>query len=211
MSTEILEIIHRMLLALLVILLGFLLFWKLWFLRDPKRIIPITGIVSPADGKVNKIIRINKKTAEIEKGKWGKFEAITSDVSAKCKIISIVMSPLDVHIQRAPIRGRIEKIRYYRGRFRNAMRKEIAIDNERNEILIKGKEHNIKVIQIAGALARRISCFVKEGQIVKKGQRIGLINLGSQVSVIIPDNINLIIKEGDRTTAGETIIAQPAK
>ena len=89
----------------------------------------------------------------------------------------------------------------------NAMSSGIAIDNERNEIIIENELFKVKVVQIAGAVARRIECFVVKGQILKCGQRIGRINLGSQVSLVIPGGISLRVRHGQRVKAGETIIA----
>ena len=194
--------------AILICLIAiFLIFWKFWFLRDPKRDIPKgSHILSPADGKINKIISSDKKIESIDKGLLGRINTCAEEISRQYHLISIVMTPLDVHIQRSPIQGKVTKIRYSRGRFRNAIQKGIAIENERNEIIIQGSI-TVKVIQIAGFLARRIECFVEENQKVDKGQRIGLINLGSQVSLIIPKDVDLAVKEGQRVTAGETIIA----
>jgi len=121
-------------------------------------------------------------------------------------MISIFMSPLDVHVQRAPINGRIRKILYQKGKFRPANSLN-AIRNENNQILIQDIDA-VKVIQIAGLIARRIECFVKTGDHVLKGDKIGRINLGSQVTMIIPKNVVLKVRKGERVTAGETIIAR---
>ncbi|MGM0582884.1 MAG: phosphatidylserine decarboxylase [Bacteroidota bacterium] len=190
---------------ILLIIFASLLFWRFWFLRNPPREIPKgKNIVSPADGKVNKIIKSNSEVSQISKG-IGKFKTIAKDVSDDYILVNIVMTPFDVHFQRAPIKGKVTKTKHTKGKFKNAVTKNIALENEHNEILIEG-ELNIKIIQIAGFLARRIKCYVKTNNIINKGQVVGLINLGSQVTIIMPAQINLNIKEGQRVKAGETII-----
>jgi phosphatidylserine decarboxylase len=187
----------------------FILFWKFIFLRDPERKVPEGNfVISPADGKINKIMHIDDKNFELRKGALGKFLVVSEDVAEKTIIVSIVMTPLNVHVQRAPIGGKIIDIRYTKGRFANAITERIAIDNERNEILIQGEKLRLKVIQIAGAVARRIECFVIRDQLIKPGQRIGRINLGSQVSLVLPAGIRLKVKEGQTVKAGETVIAE---
>lgn len=153
-------------------------------------------------------MHINEKNFELKKGVLGKFQVISSDVSDKTVIVSVVMTPLNVHVQRAPIGGKVLDIKHTKGKFKNAIIGRVAIDNERNEILIQGEKMKIKVIQIAGAIARRIECFVIKDQLIKPGQRIGRINLGSQVSLVLPAEITLKVKEGQKVKAGETIIAE---
>ncbi len=202
---QFLLIIISIIFALLIL---FLLFWKFWFLRDPKRKIPKgNNIVSPADGRINKIIVGNKWKQKINKGLMGRINTLAGDISKDYYLINIVMTPFDVHIQRSPIEGKVESVKHTRGKFKNAVTKGVAIENEKNEILIAGKV-KVKVIQIAGAVARRIVCFVKKNQNLNKGERLGLINLGSQVSIIMPADVKLIAKEGQRVKAGETIIGE---
>ncbi len=204
----ILDIIFYLAITFFSIVLLFFLFWKFWFLRDPRRRIPGgNSIVSPADGKINKIIKGYKKKEYINKGFMGKVNTLASDVSESYYLINIVMTPLDVHVQRSPIKGEVIKKNYLKGKFNNAIRAGIAIENEKNEVLIQG-DIRVKVIQIAGFLARRIECFVGLNQKLNKGERIGLINLGSQVSVIVPSEVELSVKEGQRVCAGETIIGR---
>lgn len=202
---QFLFIIISIIFALFVL---FLLFWKFWFLRDPKRKIPKgNNIVSPADGRINKIIVGNKWKQKINKGLMGRINTLAGDISKDYYLVNIVMTPFDVHIQRSPIEGKVESVKHTRGKFKNAVTKGVAIENEKNEILIAGKV-KVKVIQIAGAVARRIVCFVKKNQNLNKGERLGLINLGSQVSIIMPADVKLIAKEGQRVKAGETIIGE---
>lgn len=193
--------------ALAVLLAVFLVFWQFWFLRNPKRTPPAgRNIVSPADGRVIEIIEFNKNKLTVRKG-LGKVRTLTSDVVSSGYLISIFMSPLDVHFQRAPIDGVVLKTRHSKGSFNVAYDFFKSMTNEKNEILMKTKIGRIKIIQIAGILARRIVCFAKKNQKIKKGQTIGLINLGSQVCLVIP-KLKLKIKKGDKAVAGRTIIAE---
>jgi len=198
-------------LTTLVVLVGLFL---LQFYRDPERTIPQgNNIVSPADGTVIKILRIDKKTAEIEKGLLGKIRVLTKDISDSCYLVSIFMSPLDVHVNRAPITGTVRKIKYSKGTFFNARDFERSLENEHNEILIENKKiGKIKTIQISGFLARRIRCNLKENQHVDKGARIGKILLGSQATLIMPvKNITILVQEGQKVLAGSSLIATVKK
>ena len=141
---------------------------------------------------------------------FGKITTFTKEITKKGYLITIVMTPFDVHYQKAPIDGVVTKVKYSKGTFRNAVfgaeSMNATLENEKNEITIKGKI-KLKVIQIAGAVARRIVCFVKPEDKIKKGQNIGLIKLGSQVCLIVPE-IKLMIKENQKMRAGETIIGE---
>ena len=123
-----------------------------------------------------------------------------------------MMNLFDVHVQRSPIEGTILSIKHVSGKFKNAVygnKFENGIENEKNEIIIKNKRlGKIKVIQIAGVLARRIECFVKENKKVNKGEKIGRIVMGSQVSLILPKKVKLIVTKGGKVKAGESIIAE---
>jgi len=188
--------------AALIILV--LLVWKLWFLRNPERVIPCgRHLLSPADGRVLKIIPINdcgldpfagdtRNTGSDFRGGWQ---------------ITIFLSLFDVHFQRAPVDGKVEIIQYFQGRFFPAFTRRAGA-NERNRILLNNPElGRIEVIQAAGYLARRIKCFVREKESVKKGQVIGLITFGSRVSLLVP-GFKLRIGEGQRVKAGQTVIAE---
>ncbi len=198
------------------IILTLLLLWKLFFLRNPNPNIPKGEkvILSPANGNIARIYEFNdKKQAKpiiAEKGLFGKIPLITKDVAKEGYIILIRLHVYNVHWQRTPIAGTITKTMYIKGKFLNAVKDvqtmQCFFENERNEIVIKGKI-TCKVIQIAGYLARRIECFVKEGDHVNAGSVIGLINLGSQTALIVP-NIKLNIKEGDIVQVGETVIGE---
>ncbi|MBI5208270.1 MAG: phosphatidylserine decarboxylase family protein [Candidatus Firestonebacteria bacterium] len=191
-------------------LAGYLFY--VFFNRDPKRNSPLgNNIVSPADGKIIEILIIdNIKQLAIFKGLLGKIYSVIEDIGdGPYCLISIFMSPLVVHVQRIPISGNILKTKYVKGSLRvtNTLR---AIDNERSETTINSKIGKIKVIQIAGLLARRIETWIKENEKVEKNQKLGIIKLGSQVCIIIPynENINIKVKKHERVKAGETILAE---
>ena len=178
------------------------------FYRDPKRTIPKgSNIVSPADGRIISIVNTSKKEIKVSKGIIGKIRSMTKDISNNCYVISIFMSPLDVHINRAPIEGTIKSIRHTKGKFFKAYDLEKSFENEKNEIVIENKNLKIKVIQIAGFLARRILCYAKINDKVNKGDKIGMIALGSQATIIMPKSVKLKIKINDKVKAGESIIA----
>ncbi len=199
--------IGGILVGLLVLAALFFLFWRFWFLRDPEREIPQgENMVSPADGRIIKVAEIGSGDLKISKGALGKVKTFSGDVKDAGYLVSIFMSPLDVHVQRAPVGGRIASVRYNKGKFLAASSLE-ALSNESNEILIEDID-SCKVVQIAGFVARRIECFVKKDDLVVKGQRLGRINLGSQVSLVIPKNVELKVKEGERVKAGSTVLAE---
>jgi len=192
------------------IILILLLLWKFYFLKNPKPNIPEqeNTIISPAEGIIARIIHFKQgKEQTVEKGLFGKIQLITKDVAKEGYLILIRLHIYNVHYQRAPIAGTVEKINYTYGKFLNAVKNpesmQCFFQNEHNEIIIKGKI-KCKVIQIAGYLARRIECFVKEKNKVEKGQEIGLINLGSQVALIIP-KCKLIVDEGEKIKIAQTI------
>jgi len=149
------------------------------FFRDPERVAPRDGIVSPADGVV---LSAGKK-------------------------VSVFMRFRDVHVNRAPLPGVVKKIEYRKGGHRPAFSKDSG-ENERNDITIETEYGDVIVTQIAGILARRIVCYVKGGDAIARGQRIGMIRFGSRVDVTIPDAFKVAVKKGDRVRAGESIIAR---
>jgi phosphatidylserine decarboxylase len=179
------------------------------FFRDPNRKIPHNNglIVAPADGKIlkGKIDRV--QTVHYEDPL---MEYILRP-GAKGILISTFMSPFDVHVNRAPISGRIVKTQHYPGKFKIAMR-NVLTENEKNLIVIDSDYGKVGVIQIAGFVARRIVQYVEVGDQVKMGDRLGMIRFGSRVDLIIPfENTELMVTEGEKPTAGETIIAQMYK
>lgn len=127
-------------------------------------------------------------------------------------IMRIFLSVFEPHLQRTPIQGRVQGITYKKGRFLDARDPKAHFENEQNRIEIQPTNSKIQgpiiVTQIAGLIARRIVCWVKEGQELKSGQQIGLIRFGSQVDMVIPKSMKLRVKTGDHVTAGDTIIAE---
>ncbi|MBU0628149.1 MAG: phosphatidylserine decarboxylase [Nanoarchaeota archaeon] len=194
------------------VILLFLLFYLFIFLRDPERGVPIgDNIVAPADGKVIKVIKLeNISEMKIEKGVLGKIKTLVSDTCKEGYLITIMMDIFNVHVQRAPVEGKVISTKYVNGSFKNAVygdKFENGLLNEKNEIIIENRKiGKIKVIQIAGIVARRIVCFVRKNQKINKGQKIGMIKFGSQVCVIFPDKVKLSVKEGDNVKAGETVL-----
>lgn len=165
------------------------------FFRDPERI-PPTGnglIVSPADGKVVGI-------KQVEAG--GLFsEAPTC--------VSIFLSPLDVHVNRAPVGGNVEEVRYQSGKFFAAYKDKASQNNEQNALrIVDAKGRRLGVVQIAGVVARRIVCYVKKGDSLERGQKIGLIMFGSRTDLFLPAGSRLDIVEGQRVRGGETIVGR---
>jgi len=165
--------------------------WCAYFFRDPVRVTPVAErlVVSPADGRVS-LVTNAIPPPELQLG------------DKPLPRVSIFMSVFDVHVNRAPIAGRIERIAYTRGKFLKA-----SEDNERNVFLIASAAGPIAVVQIAGLIARRIVCWSKEGQPIAAGERIGMIRFGSRVDVYLPAGSAPLVSEGQTSLAGETIIA----
>ena len=173
--------------------------WVATFFRDPIRTTPQDPamIVAPADGLVTMISRVSAPPELVgEGGLTGEFTRV-----------SIFMSVFDVHINRAPIAGRIARVAYVPGKFLNADLDKASEDNERQHILVE-REDGVKIgfTQIAGLVARRIMSFVKEGDQVAAGERIGLIRFGSRVDVFLPAGTGAQVLLGQRTIAGETVL-----
>jgi phosphatidylserine decarboxylase len=198
-----------MLISIIIVILLIVLF-LLNFYRDPKRkVTEGNNIISPADGKIINILKINRNKIKINKGFLGKIQTLTKDIAKECYIISIFMSPLDVHVNRSPIEGIITEIKHEKGKFFAAFNLKKSLQNEKNEITLKSKIGKVKVIQIAGFLTRRIICSVNKNQKVNKGQKIGKIVFGSQVTMILPSKkTKLHVKTKQRVVGGKTIIAE---
>ncbi len=194
--------------VLLGIIVLAVLFWWL-FHRDPNRVVAVTnGFLSPADGKVAAIYDIAAERQRIPKGRHG-ITALFDDVPDARFAVVIMMRLWDVHVQRAPVTGRIKGLRHRHGTFRNAVLGDwegATVENENVSFTFSG-ERPCKVYLVAGLVARRIEPLVKRGQHVVQGQRIGRIRLGSQVVLIIPDG-ELQVSVGGRVTAGRTEIAR---
>jgi phosphatidylserine decarboxylase len=176
-----------------LIIIGILLLvFTINFFRDPDRKIPDGDniIVSPADGK----ILIVKDVVE---NRFLKEEAVQ---------VSIFMSPLNVHVNRIPIKGKIDYLKYIKGEYLVAFHDKADERNERSEIGITSKFGKILFTQVAGMVARRIVYDLTLGDSVKIGNRFGMIKFGSRVDVIVPKKWKILVKEGDLTIAGETIL-----
>ena len=173
--------------------------WCAYFFRDPQRATPVREglIVSPADGRISQIA-MAPPPAELEMG-----------VAPRPRV-SIFMSVFDVHVNRTPATGQIERIAYRPGKFINAELDKASEDNERNGIVIRNGAGRIGIVQIAGLVARRIVCFVREGQTVNAGDRVGLIRFGSRVDVYLPEGTRPLVAEGQTAIAGETVLADLA-
>lgn len=175
--------------------LGLLALAFVGFFRDPERIPPVgEGLVlSPADGKVVAI-------KGVEKG--GLFEEAGTQ-------IGIFLSPLDVHVNRAPVRGRVEEVQYQKGSFFAAYKEVASQRNEKNVLrIVDPKGRKLGVVQIAGVIARRIVCYVRKGDSLEPGQRFGLIMFGSRVDLFLPGGSRVEVVEGQRVRGGETIIGR---
>ena len=176
---------------LIIIPLIFLLF-SFYFFRDPERTTPQVDkiVVSPADGKVLFIKDVFDN----------KF------IKGKAKQISIFMSPLDVHVNRIPITGEIEYLKYFKGKYFAAFEDKASEENERAEFGIKSEYGKIFFTKVAGFIARRIVFDIKFGDSVAIGKRFGMIKFGSRADVVVPENWHPKVKNGDHVTAGETIL-----
>lgn len=199
--------------SLLVIIISCALFYKFWFLRQPVRHVPHNKhvFVSPANGKIVSITTWNQSYLAITKQQYGLIKVWAQDVDTAGYMISIQMDPTHVHYQRSPVYGQVISHKHSTGSFNNAMGSDnpygIRFENEHNEILLQTEDSSrYKIVQIAGFLARRIEDYVKPGQQVKQGDVIGLIKLGSQVTVILPHNTHIETKVGETVIDGESVL-----
>ena len=171
------------------ILGGFMAF----FFRDPERQVPQDPdiVVSPADGRVMIAGPSDRRWAP--PGDW--------------KQITIFLSPMDVHMNRTPVAGRVTRVDYRPGKFLPAYN-EGSNDNELNEVWIDHNGHTIVFRQVVGMLARRIVCRIQEGETLARGQRVGLMKFGSRMDVFVPTDATLLVSVGDRVLGGETVLAR---
>jgi phosphatidylserine decarboxylase len=172
-------------------ILIFLTLFVLYFFRDPNRTISKEPgiVVSPADGRVVEIVE------EPRAGMPGLR-------------LSIFLSIWDVHVQRAPVAGRIEQVEYKPGRFYAAMRGRASHENEQNVISVSTPKGTLVFKQIAGAIARRVLCWKREGDLVSLGERVGMIRFGSRVDVWLPADAAIIVKRGQTVKGGSSILAK---
>ncbi len=159
----------------------------LYFFRDPEREVPSGPVaVAPADGKV---VAVKAESPHIQR-------------------ISIFLNIFDVHVNRTPIGGSVCKVEYRKGKFLVASREECSLQNEQNVVTVQGEGTTVMFKQIAGLIARRIVCYSKAGDQLAKGERIGLIKFGSRVDVLFGPEWEIVVRPGDRVSAGSSIIAR---
>jgi phosphatidylserine decarboxylase len=165
-----------------------------YFFRDPERITPgdAGAVISPADGRI--LLVTNVKEEEF----LGK-DAIK---------ISIFMSPLNVHVNRAPYDGRVVSVKHTPGSFKKAFLDEASLKNDNIAMVMNTEKGDILLRQVAGSIARRAVCRVKPGDTLKKGQRYGIIKFSSRVDIYLPLSAGVLVKPGDKVLSGETIIAR---
>lgn len=179
------------------IIAGFILLvitlFVLFFFRDPQRTVPEGGsaVVAPADGKVVVIKDIYENNY----------------LHQNVKQISIFLSVFNVHVNRAPVSGLIETVKYNPGKFHIAALEKASLENEQTAMVIMDGNRKILVKQIAGIIARRIICYVQPGDVVKKGDRYGLICFGSRADIFLPANSEIKVKLGDSVKGARDIIA----
>ena len=173
--------------ALLLVVALFMAF----FFRDPKRIPPSDPdvVVAPADGRVTRI----------------ESQAHGTGLST---VISIFLSPLDVHINRSPIPGKIVDVLYSPGKFLIATNEQASLVNEQNALTIQGEKITVVCKQIAGILARRIVCWKQKGDSLGLGERFGMIKFSSRTDVLLPSNVRVTVKKGERVRGGITVIGR---
>jgi phosphatidylserine decarboxylase len=170
----------------------FVTLFMAFFFRDPKREPPTDPdvVVAPADGKVTQVKLVDPQSPNSP------------------TFISIFLSPLDVHINRAPIPGKITEMVYSPGKFLMATNQDASLVNEQNILTIQGEKITVVCKQIAGILARRVVCWKRKGDSLALGERFGLIKFSSRTDVILPPNVSVTVSEGDRVCGGITVIGR---
>jgi len=196
-STIILTVILTPFFVFIGIFFAILSICIFYFFRDPNRTIPLDDfIISPADGTIT---YIGQSKAPLDMNN-------NNEVFTK---VSIFLSVFDVHVNRMPIDGTIEEIKYIPGKFINATLNKSSEQNEKNIIKINNETNYFFVVQIAGLIARRIVCNVNINQELKKGERIGIIKFGSRVDLYLPKSNKVLVSKGQKVIGGETIISNP--
>ncbi len=168
--------------------------FTVYFFRDPKRTVPSEGnlILAPADGKVMRVEQVYEPHF----------------IQGKAQKVSIFLSLFDVHVNRCPFAGKVSYASYVPGLFLAAHRAEAPVRNEKNMLGIDTAQGKMLVVQVAGLIARRIVCWIKPGDQVEAGARIGMIRFGSCTEVFVPLEARLAVREGDRVRGGETILGE---
>ncbi|HEU4712706.1 MAG TPA: phosphatidylserine decarboxylase family protein [Pyrinomonadaceae bacterium] len=165
--------------------------FMLYFFRDPNRLPPDDPnlVVAPADGRVTRVKPV-------------------ADEANSPTVVSIFLSPFDVHINRSPIQGKITQMVYSRGKFLMATNEMASLVNEQNALTIEGEKITVVCKQIAGILARRVVCWKKPGDTVALGERFGMIKFSSRTDVLLPPNVQVTVTEGTRVRGGTTVIGR---
>jgi phosphatidylserine decarboxylase len=165
------------------------------FFRNPERVSSeeAGAVLSPADGRVVEIVE-NVQSENLP--------------GSRLQRVSIFMSLFDVHVNRWPISGTVAQIKHVPGRFLDARESAASQVNEHNSVVVRSEEATIEVVQIAGKVARRIACWVEEGDQVTQGQRFGLIRFGSRLDVYLPDRFSVVVRPNDIVRAGLSVIAR---
>jgi phosphatidylserine decarboxylase len=173
-------------------LLIFITLFMAFFFRDPKRLPPTDPdvVVAPADGKVTRVSKLDQENGNTP------------------TVISIFLSPLDVHINRSPIPGKITEMVYSPGKFLMATNEKASLVNEQNILTIQGEKITVVCKQIAGILARRVVCWKKKGDNLELGERFGLIKFSSRTDLILPANVSVLVSEGTKVRGGITVIGR---
>jgi phosphatidylserine decarboxylase len=163
-----------------------------YFFRDPRRAAPAESdvVVSPADGRVTRV------------------EKVSPEAPDSATVVSIFLSPFDVHINRSPIAGRVTSVNYTKGRFMIATRDEASLVNEQNSLTIRGEKITVTCKQIAGVLARRIVCWKRAGDTLELGERFGLIKFGSRTDLTLPAEVEVLVEVGARVRGGVSLIGR---
>jgi phosphatidylserine decarboxylase len=179
---------------LLAVIVTLIALWVAYFFRDPER----TGdrgarlVVAPADGRLIMMTEVDEPAF----------------VQGRAFRISIFMNVFNVHVNRYPVDGAVRYVQYNKGKFINAAAEKSSLENEQMSVGIESGEHRILVRQIAGLIARRIVTYSKVGDVVRQGDRMGIIKFGSRVDIFVPTDARVMAKVGDLTTAGTTVLAE---
>ena len=169
--------------------------FALWFFRDPERLAPSDpgAVISPADGSIIAVDQV----------------ASPRLLDQPMTRVSVFMSVFNVHVNRAPLSGRVERTEYNPGKFFAANLDKASLDNEQNAVVLRDAQgQKVMFVQIAGLIARRIVCYINPGDDVVRGQRIGLIRFGSRLDVYLPTDATIEVTMGQKVRAGETILGK---
>lgn len=181
------------LLIVLYFISGFLMIFSCNFFRDPIRKAPLNDslMISPADGKIIRIDKIND-----------------DQVGKNASRISIFLNVFNVHVNRIPLRAKVSEVLYKSGGFIAAYDHKASNENERTSILFRTKKFNYRILQIAGLIARRIHCYAEIDREMNQGDRLGFIMFGSRTDIIFPSSVEITVKIGDKVKGGESVIGQ---